>query len=125
MAQLIAFSLIAIFGVAVFFYGHYMFRRLGGKAVTDTASWPRGKRLVFFCLALALTVIVIIPAAIVAVGYAFGMTDCSADLSPTDLWRCSLAGRSSFLVCGIAIGIPLAALWVRLLLGMFPRNSNP
>jgi len=126
MAQLVGFIGTAIFWAGVIFYAHYIFRRLGsasGQAATGTSSWPRGWPLAFLCIALVLTVIVLIPAIVVAVGYAFGLTKCSPHFSASGPWRCSPVGRLTFLVGGIAIGLPLAGLWTRLLLRLVTRRS--
>jgi hypothetical protein len=124
MAQLVGFIGTAIFWAAVIFYAHYIFRRLGGAAAKGTSSWPRGWRLAFLGIALVLTVIVLIPAVVVAVGYTFGLTDCSPHFSPSDPWRCSPVGRLLFLLGGIVIGLPLAALWTRLLLRFVSKSSS-
>jgi hypothetical protein len=127
MAQLIGFIGTAIFLAAVIFYAHYILRRLGGadgKAAKGTSSWPSGWRLAFLCIALVLTVIVLIPAVVVTVGYAFGLTDCSPHFSPSDPWRCSPVGRLLFLIGGIVIGLPLAVLWTRLLLRLVTQRSS-
>jgi hypothetical protein len=105
-------------------YGIFVFRLiLRGNAVARARQgWPRGGRLLLFVLAIVLTVLLVIPAAILAVGYAFGMTDCPADFSPAQPWRCTPGGRFLFMTVGITLALPLAAAWLRWLLGVIYRS---
>jgi hypothetical protein len=121
MAQLIGLLGTILFFSAVGLYALYVFRRFGPPRTTP---WPRGKRLVFFCVLLVLTGVVVVPAAIVAVGHAFGMTTCRVTFSPGEPWACSPIGRLTFLVGTLAAGLPLAAIWLRFLLGRAVRESQ-
>jgi hypothetical protein len=123
MAQLIGLVGTAVIFIAGGLYTRYVFRRFGPPQLA--VPWLHGKRLALFWLAIVLTVVVVIPAVTVAVGYVLGMTGCRPQFSPSDPWRCSPIGRLSLLIGMLAIGLPLAAIWMRFLLGILARDSKP
>jgi hypothetical protein len=82
-------------------------------------------RLAAYISGLVLTVVVVIPGAIMAVGYIFGMTNCTADYSPNQPWRCSQVGRFLFLTLGILVALPLVAVLLRSLMGFVYRSARP
>jgi hypothetical protein len=127
MAQVIGFLGAICFLVAVNFYARYVFRRFGvfsGSPPEFVGPAPRGKRLVLFWLAIAFTVVVPGPAALFAIAYPLGMFDCGDQYSPSEPPQCLPGARLSFALGLIAIGLPLAALWMRLLLGKITHNSS-
>ena len=127
MTQLISIVAAIAFLVGANFYAQYVFRRFGivrGPPLQSAMPWPHGRRLALFWFVMAFTGVVVVPAGLVALGYALGMTDCSAQFLPGDPWRCSPVARLSFLVGTVALGLPLAAIWIRFLLGMLARHSD-
>jgi hypothetical protein len=123
-----SFAAVLVFWLCVAAYGSVVFRGILRGSVASRESekgWPRGRRLVLYVVGIILTVVIVIPVAIVGVGYAFGMTDCPADSLPSQAWRCSPTGRLLFMTLGIAAGLPLAALWLRWLLGLVYRRAEP
>jgi len=123
MAQLIGIVGTAVIFIAGGLYTRYVFRRFGPPQLAVPGL--HGKRLALFWLAIVLTVVVLIPVVMVAVGYALGMTGCKPQFSTSDPWQCSPIGRLSLLIGMLAIGLPLAAIWMRSLIGMLARNSKP
>lgn len=117
MAKLISVLSLFVLVAALGLYANFVLRRVAGVNLRSRVQmpWPRGWRLVVYWLALVISVVILVPGAIITVGYAFGLSDCPADFSPHDPWRCSLIGRLCFLVGAIAVGLPLAALCARLL----------
>ena len=127
MLQVIGFLGAIGFFVAVNFYARYVFCRFGvftGSPPKFFGPAPRGKRLVLFWLAITFTVVVLFPAAICAIAYVLGMFDCGDQYSPSEPLQCSPAGRLSFALGLIVIGLPLAAMWMRFLLGRITHNSS-
>jgi hypothetical protein len=125
---MVKFAAVVSFWLVVAFYGGFVFRRIVRRSATGSAFpeyWPRGRRLALLVSAVVLTAVVIIPATIVAVGYVFGMTDCPADFSSDQPWRCSRAGRFLFMSAGIVLGLPLVALWLRWVLNLSYKNAGP
>ena len=122
MAQLIGLVGTAVVFIAGGLYMRYVFRRFGPPRLA--VSWLHGKRLALFWSVIILTVVAVIPAVIVGVGYVLGMTGCRPQFSTSDPWQCSPIGRVSLLVAMLAIGLPLAALWMRFLLGILARDSK-
>ena len=119
MAGFVAF---VVFWAAVALYGIYVFRRILGRGQLSRVDWPRGWRLVAYVSGLVVTVVVIFPAAIMAAGYVLGMGNCTAAHSADQPWRCSPPGRVFVLALFLFFGLPLAAAWLRLLLGfVLPR----
>jgi len=123
MAQLIGIVGTAVIFIAGGLYTRYVFRRFGPPQLAVPGL--HGKRRALFWLAIVLTVVVLIPVVMVAVGYALGMTGCKPQFSTSDPWQCSPIGRLSLLISMLAIGLPLAAIWMRSLIGMLARNSKP
>jgi NADH:ubiquinone oxidoreductase subunit 6 (subunit J) len=125
MAQLINVVALLVLMGAVALYANFVLRRIAGIDMRSPTKmpWPRGWRLAAFWFALVISVVVLIPAAIFAAGYLTGLSDCPADLSPQDPWRCTAIGRLLFMAGGIAVGLPLAALWARLLVKLIIKQS--
>lgn len=123
MAQLTGLVGTVMILIAGGLYTRYVFRRFG--PAQSASPWLHGKRLALFWFAIALTVVVVIPAVVVGVGYGLGLTGCRPQFSPSDPWRCSPIGRLSLLLGMLAIGLPLAAIWMRLLLGILARDPKP
>jgi len=122
MAKVIGLAGVVVFITAVALYTRYVFRRFGPPLATP---WPRGTRLALFWVGIVLAPVIVVPAVLVAVGYVLGMTNCPAQFSPGEAWGCSPIGRLTFLLGTLAIGLPLAALWLRFLLGRAGRESRP
>jgi hypothetical protein len=120
MAQLIGFLVAVALFVAVSAYGRYVFRRFGATAV----PWPRGKRLALLWVAIVFTVIVILPAVMVAVMYPLGMITCSDRYLPTDSLQCSPGARLWLAFAVILVGLPLMALWLRFLVRLVNGNAS-
>jgi hypothetical protein len=126
MMQLIGIVGAIVFLVAVNFYARYVFQRFGltrGNPPEFAMSWPRGKRLVLFWLAIGITVIAI-PFGIVAVGDALGTIDCSPHFSPGDPSGCSPVARFGFALGVLVLGLPLGAMWVRFLADTLRRDAS-
>jgi hypothetical protein len=127
MAQLISLLGGIAFLVAVNFYAQYVFRRFGvfsGWPPEFIGPAPRGKRLVLFWLVMAFSVVVLVPAAIIAIAYPLGMLDCGDRYLPSEPPQCSPGARLSFALGGIVIGLPLMAMWMRFLLARITDNSS-
>jgi hypothetical protein len=122
MASFVAF---VIFWAAVVLYAVYVFRRILGRGQLSRRDWPRGWRLAAYVSGLLLAVVVVVPAAIMVAGYVFGMTNCTADYSPSQPWRCSQAGRLLFITLSILVGLPLVAMLLRWLAGFVYRSAKP
>ena len=120
MAQLIGFFGAVAFFVAVTTYGRYVFRRLGVTAM----PWPRGKRLALLWAAIAFTVVVIVPAVVVAGMYPLGMITCGDQYSPTGPLQCSPGTRLGLAFGVIVVGLPLMALWLRFLVRIVNGNVS-
>ena len=112
-----------VFLLGIALYARYVFRRIAGVGAPSMVH-PRGRQLILFWLALVFTVIVIIPAVIVGVGYALGINERPSRFSPGEPWMCSSTAHGSFLLLGIVLGLPLAALWIRVLLRLTTRASK-
>jgi hypothetical protein len=52
------------------------------------------------------------------------MSGCRPQFSSGDPWWCSPIGRLALLIGMLAIGLPLAAIWMRFLLGILTRDSK-
>ena len=127
MAQLIGILGAIVFLAAVNFYARYVFRRFGvfsGSPPEFVGPAPRGKRLALFWLAIAFTVVVLMPAAVVAIAYPLRMFDCGDKYLPSEPPQCSPGARLSFALGLIVIGLPLMAMWMRFLLGRIMHNAG-
>jgi len=125
MAQLIGIVGQITLLIAVGLYANFVLRRIAGinlRSPTKT-PWPRGWRLVYFWLALGISVAVLVPAAILVFGYLLDMDSCPAHLSPHNPWRCTPVGRLVLMAAILAVGLPLAALWTRLLIKLTLKQS--
>ena len=127
MAQLIGLVAGIAIWAAIILYTRYAFRRFGPVRLQSgdfAPPWPRGARLALFWFVIVLSVILLVPAGILAVGYALGMTQCNGRFAPSSSWGCSPSASLVFLTVVIGLGLPLMALWVRFLLGVFARNTS-
>ena len=120
MAHLIGFLGTFLLGGAAVGYALFVLRRFG----PGSDPRPRGWRLALFWLAALLGVVAFI-IAMLGVGHVGGFVYCSAQFSPNDVWPCSLAGRLSYGVGSLGIGLPLLALWMRFANRMLAMNARP
>jgi hypothetical protein len=77
--------------------------------------WPRGWRLTVFTVAVIGTVVIVIPALIVGVGYLLGFGTCDRPDVAAVSSICSPLGRLLFVVVLVAIGMPPVLAWMRFL----------
>ena len=124
MYVIITFAVGALILGAVILYARYVFVRLGrptGMPTDPSWPWPSGRRLLSFLLAILFSLFVLLPAALFILGYPLGVGSCPVEIAPTGAWRCSAEGRLLSFLFIVAVLIPLAALWARLLLHTFVR----
>jgi hypothetical protein len=84
-----------------------------GAMLASLRRWPRGWRLVIFSIALVVTVVLVVPAFIMGIGYLVGFGACDNPNSAALI--CSPIGRLLLTVVLIGIGLPLAVTWARFL----------
>ncbi len=115
---IVLFTEVALVG-AVVAYAIFVLRRFG-----PVGPWPAGWRLALLYLA-ALLGVGALSAAMIGAGAFGGFIYCSAQFSPTDLWPCSLAGRLTYGVGSLGLGIPLFALWMRFAKRTVTKDAPP
>lgn len=86
-----------------------------GAAWGSIRRWPRGWRLVLFSIALIVTVVLVVPAFIMGIGYLLGFGACDRPGTAAVADICSPLGRLLVTVLLIAIGLPLGLTWARFL----------
>jgi hypothetical protein len=115
---IVLFIEVVLVGAAVT-YAIFVLRRFG-----PVGPWPGGWRLALLYLAALLGVAAFI-AAMISAGAFGGFIYCSAQFSPTDAWPCSLAGRLTYGVGSLGLGLPLLALWMRFAKRTVMKDAPP
>ena len=115
---IVLFTEVVLVGAAVA-YAIFVLRRFG-----PVGPWPGGRRLALLYLAALLGVTAFI-AAMIGAGAFAGFIYCSAQFSPTDVWPCSLAGRLTYGVGSLGLGLPLLALWMRFAKRTVMKDAPP
>jgi hypothetical protein len=82
--------------------------------------WPRRLRLGLYWSLVLITLIAVIPAFILGVGYLSGFGSCLEPGSTSTTIICSAGGRVAFATLLIAVGLPLSRMW----LGYLARTFN-
>lgn len=83
--------------------------------------WSRRVRVLVASVAIILTCVVLVPAAILAIGYLIGAGDCEAS---SDAIRCSALGKSLTAGVIIAIVLPPSLVWARFLQRILNYREN-
>ena len=114
---------LAVFSIGGRLYSRYVYRRF--VPPLHTLPWLDRGRFVLLCVAVAISVVLAIPVAIATFAYALKATGCPPASIPSTRWICSSSGRLSVLMGVCALGPPVAAIWMRCLLGLLKRGSTP
>lgn len=85
---------------------------------------PRPWRIALFIIAVMLTVVIVIPAAILFIGYVVGFGACVRTDTGTGSALCSPGARLILALLVIAVGLPLSRMWVRYLGGTLSLDES-
>jgi hypothetical protein len=82
---------------------------------TRFRRWPRGLRIAIYATLILLTIVAVIPAMIVGVGYVAGFAGCYLPETSATSGICSAQGRLLLMLVLIGVGLPVVRAWNRFL----------
>jgi hypothetical protein len=114
-----------IVGLALPYYLRKRGARLRVPPPNLFTRWTPGQRAAFVWSALALTVLIVIPACITAAMLLVGFGECIDSAAPNS-WLCTATGRAAAAVVAIAVFLPVVIKWTEFLSRVRNyRNDEP